>query len=112
EVAEFELENQLPDESLVGRDGQGAVDGELVVLHALNVLFPRVDVLVMNALEVREGGNAGADHVGAVPDGVAVDEAGVTLGLDEGIGAGDLVAGGLELLEGVVDPGALGGPRG
>ena len=45
--------------------------------------FPRVEVLVVHALEVPERRDAGADQVGPVPERVAVDEPGVPLGLHQ-----------------------------
>src|SRR5437016_267470 len=82
----FELEDHFADQLLVIGDGQGAVEGELAAFDFFDVLFPGIDVLVMNALEVPERGDAGADQVGAVPERIAVDETGVALGADERIG--------------------------
>src|SRR6267142_3994306 len=93
-------------------DGEGAVEGELALVDFFDVLFPGVNILVVHTLEMAEGCDAGADEVCAVPEGVAIDEAGVALGADEGVGGTDLITMRFELFEGVVDPGAFLGPGG
>src|SRR5207245_10111355 len=71
---------------------------------------PRPALFAYTTLFRSEGGDAGADEVRAVPEGIAIDEAGVALGTDEGVSGADFVAVGFELAEGVIDPGALLGP--
>jgi hypothetical protein len=68
DVAGLELEDHLADELLVLGDGQGAVEGQFAAVDLLDVLFPGIDVLVMDALEVAERCDSGADQVSAAPE--------------------------------------------
>ena len=65
-------------------------------------------VLEVHAPEVPEGRDAQGQHVGTVPQGVAVQEAGRRL--VGGVRAADAVAGGLQAREGLRHPAALGVP--
>ena len=85
---------------------------QFALVEQADVLLPRIDVLDVNAVGVAERGDAGAEHVGAVPQAVAVDEFALRPVLDQRVGAGHLIAGLAHLVEGVADPGPLGRPVG
>src|SRR5688572_23524922 len=107
ELSGLHQEDHLTDEPLVVGDGQRPVQRKLARIQLGEVLLPRVDVLVMHALEVPERRDARADEVGPAPQRVAIDEAGMALGLDQRVGAGDDVALSFELPERVIDPRTL-----
>ena len=54
--------------------GPADAEGQLSLLERRDVLLPAIDILHVHATGVAEGGDAGAEHVGAVPEAVAVDE--------------------------------------
>src|SRR5580704_2558142 len=94
------------------RDRQGPPKWEFPPVEQADVLLPRVHVLQMDAVDVAERRDAGAEHVGPVPETVAVDEFAARLVFDEGVGTGYLVASGDERVVGVIHPGPLGRPVG
>jgi hypothetical protein len=100
----FEQQNHFPDQELVRRNRQRAVDWKFAGVDALDVLLPSVEVLVMNALEVTERCHAGTNQIGAAPERVAVDKPGMALRLDQGIAAGNDISRSLEFAEGIIDP--------
>ncbi len=61
---------------------------------------------------MRKRGNTDADHVAAVPERVAINEPALLLFGRDNVGARDFVVVCKKLFEGVIEPGALGGPTG
>src|SRR5579864_6786592 len=64
EVAELHLENELADEALIVREGEGAIDGEAALVERVEVGIEIVEILEVGAADVREGSDAQAEHVG------------------------------------------------
>src|SRR5262249_51692384 len=110
EASGFELQDHLSDKPLLWRRRQSAVQRQLPAVEHGDVVFPAIDILQVDPVEVAEGGDAGAEHISSMPQGVAVDEAAAAAILHQGVGAGDLIPCGEEGIEGVADPGPLGGP--
>src|SRR5262249_61656059 len=107
ERAGRELQSQLADQPLFGRQRQRAPERQLAALQDLDILLEFAQVLEMDAVEMRERRNAESDHIAAVPERVGVNEPAWLLRRRQSVGARDAVAARLELLVGLLEPAPL-----
>src|SRR5262245_3094710 len=107
QAARFQLQDHLADEAFTRRHRQRPPQWQLALIEHADVRLPGIDVLNVDAIRVAERGDASAEHVGAVPEAVAVDEFDVR-SLLQRVGAADPVAGLDHLVEGVTHPRPLG----
>src|SRR5687767_3170514 len=75
-MAEFHLEHELPNHTLVLVRRERPPDRERALMHLLDIRIPVMLILIVRAADVRERGDAEPDHIGAAPQQVAVEKSG------------------------------------
>src|SRR5262245_60274400 len=74
ERASLKLQDHLTDQLLLRRQRQRAPHRQSPLLQLTQVIFEVVNILVMDAVEMRKRGYAEPDHIAAMPERVGVNK--------------------------------------
>src|SRR5207249_102293 len=74
EMPGLQLQNHLTDEQLVRPNRQRPAQRQLVTVEQAHVIFPGIDVLHVETIDVAKRRDAGAEHICPVPETITVDK--------------------------------------